>query len=85
MVTPAHCDKSPLKEITLRTKEKQLLQVKEEGMPISIIIIACLECSCHIWVPQLVYFDKIHHVYNIQMHKATHFVVFGHKCDIILK
>jgi hypothetical protein len=35
MMTPAHCDKSP--------------------------IIACLECSCHIWVPQLVYFDKIHH------------------------
>jgi hypothetical protein len=26
MMTPAHCDKSPLKEITLRTKEKQLLQ-----------------------------------------------------------
>jgi hypothetical protein len=25
-------------------------------MPISINIIACLECSCHIWVPQLVYF-----------------------------
>jgi hypothetical protein len=34
---------------------------KKEGMPISINIIACLECSCHIWVPQLVYFDKIHH------------------------
>jgi hypothetical protein len=30
-------------------------------MPISINIIACLECSCHIWVLQLVYFDKIHH------------------------
>jgi hypothetical protein len=29
-------------------------------MPITINIIACLECSCHIWVPQLVYFDKIH-------------------------
>jgi hypothetical protein len=26
MMAPAHCDKSPLKEITLRTKEKQLLQ-----------------------------------------------------------
>jgi hypothetical protein len=26
MMTPAHCDKSPLKEITLRTKEKQFLQ-----------------------------------------------------------
>jgi hypothetical protein len=24
MMTPAHCDKSPLKEITLRTKEKRL-------------------------------------------------------------
>jgi hypothetical protein len=24
MMTPAHCDKSPLKEITLRTKEKKL-------------------------------------------------------------
>jgi hypothetical protein len=28
MMTPAHCDKSPLKEIALRTKEKQLLQVQ---------------------------------------------------------
>jgi hypothetical protein len=37
----------------------------EEGMPISINIIACLECSCHIWLPQLVYFDKIHHVLSI--------------------
>jgi hypothetical protein len=26
IMTPAHCDKSPLKEITLRAKEKQLLQ-----------------------------------------------------------
>jgi hypothetical protein len=25
-MAPAHCDKSPLKEITLRTQEKQLLQ-----------------------------------------------------------
>jgi hypothetical protein len=37
MTTPAHCDKSPLKEITLRTKEKQLLH-EVEGMSISIII-----------------------------------------------
>jgi hypothetical protein len=29
-------------------------------MPISINIIACLECNCQIWAPQLVYFDKIH-------------------------
>jgi hypothetical protein len=62
MMTPAYCDKSPLKEITLRTKEKQLLQGRRYA-PISINIIACLECSCHIWVQQLVYFDKIHHVY----------------------
>jgi hypothetical protein len=33
MRTPAHCDKSPLKEITLKTKEKQCF--KEEGMLIS--------------------------------------------------
>jgi hypothetical protein len=26
IMTPTHCDKSLLKEITLRTKEKQLLQ-----------------------------------------------------------
>jgi hypothetical protein len=42
MMTTAHCDKSPLKEITLKTKEKQLLQgisyVKEESMPISILL-----------------------------------------------
>jgi hypothetical protein len=46
-----------LNEITLGTKEK--------GMPISIDIIACLECCCHICVPQLVYFDKIHHAYYV--------------------
>jgi hypothetical protein len=50
MMTPAHCDKNPLKEITCRTKEKQLLQGMEEGMPISINIMACLECSCRILV-----------------------------------
>jgi hypothetical protein len=59
MMTPAHCDKSPLKEITLRTRKSNCF--KEEGAPIGINTIACLECSCHIWVPQLTYFDKIHH------------------------
>jgi hypothetical protein len=61
MMTPTHCDKSLLKEITLRTMEKQLLQGRRYASAISINIIACLGCSCHIWVPQLVYFDKIHH------------------------
>jgi hypothetical protein len=42
-------------------------------MPISINIIACLECSCHIWVLQLVYFDKIHHVYKKQKQKKNIF------------
>jgi hypothetical protein len=45
----------------LPLKQRKSNCFKEEGMPISINIIACLECSCHIWVPQLVYFDKIHH------------------------
>jgi hypothetical protein len=27
MMTPAHCDKSPLKEITLRTKKKQFVRL----------------------------------------------------------
>jgi hypothetical protein len=63
-------------------------------MPISINIIACLECSCHIWVLQLVYFDKIHHdtkktffffllfpfSHFSQMRNATDFVVLGHIC-----
>jgi hypothetical protein len=63
-MTPTHCDKNPLKEITLRTKEKQFLQGRRYMyMSISINILACLECSCHIWISQLVYFDKIHHVY----------------------
>jgi hypothetical protein len=58
-------------------------------MPMSINITACLECSCHIWLPQLVYFDKIHHDKKFffllfpfshfsQMRKATHFMVLGH-------
>jgi hypothetical protein len=50
-------------------------------MPISINVIACLECSCHIWVPQLIYFDKIHTFpfFSLsQMRKATHFMVLGH-------
>jgi hypothetical protein len=36
--------------------------------------IACFECSCHIWVPQLVYFDKIHHDIKIctKMYTRTH-------------
>jgi hypothetical protein len=46
---------------------------KEEGIPISINIIACLECSCHIWVPQLVYFDKIHHVLLYMYTKKNNF------------
>jgi hypothetical protein len=78
MMTPAHCDKSPLKEITLGTKE--------EGMPISINIIAYLECSCHIWVPQLVYFDNILTKKCFALPFFTlfpnaqnaHFVVLGH-------
>jgi hypothetical protein len=40
-------------------------------MPISINIIACLECSCHIWVLQLVYFDKIHHVWYAKKKKSN--------------
>jgi hypothetical protein len=31
MRTPGHCDKSPLKEITLRTKEKKLLQGRRDA------------------------------------------------------
>jgi hypothetical protein len=73
MMTPSHCDKSPLKEIILRT-EKVINCFKEEGMPISISIIACLECS--IWVPQLVYFDKIHHVYRVLKKKIYIFIFF---------
>jgi hypothetical protein len=53
--------------------------------------LACLECSCHIWVLQLIYFDKIYtscilskifllfpFSHFFQMCKATHFVVLGH-------
>jgi hypothetical protein len=47
----------------LPSEQRKSSCFKEEGMPISINIIACLERCCHIWVLQLIYFDKIHHVY----------------------
>jgi hypothetical protein len=63
MMTPAHCDKSPLKDGNYPlNKGKAMLQGRRYAN-LSINTIACLECSCHIWVPQLVYFDKIHHVH----------------------
>jgi thymidylate synthase ThyX len=61
-MTPAHCEKSHLKEIILRTKEKQLLQGRRYANQL------WNACSCHIWVPQLVYFDKIHHVPSLFSH-----------------
>jgi hypothetical protein len=82
MMTPAHCDKSPLKEIILRTKE--------EGMPISINI--------NVWSAVAIsgyrnwYILTKHIMYRYtkkdnnfffllfpfsQMHKATHFMVLG--------
>jgi hypothetical protein len=64
----------------LPLEQRKINCFEEEGtcMPISISIIACL-------VPQLVYFDKIHHLFLLfpfshfsQMRKATHFMVLGH-------
>jgi hypothetical protein len=57
----------------LPSEQRKSNCIREEGMPISINIIACLECSCHNWVPQLIYFDKIHH---IKKKKKSIFIIF---------
>jgi hypothetical protein len=62
---------------------------KEEGMPISINIIACLECSCHLGTAIGLFWQNTSCIFLLfffpfshfsQMHKATHFVVLGHIC-----
>jgi hypothetical protein len=66
-----------LTELAVSLEQRKCNCFKEEGVPISINIIACLECSCHIWVPQLVYFDKVHHVQCIHLLKKNNFFLLS--------
>jgi hypothetical protein len=73
MMTPAHCDKSPLKEITLRTKEKQLLQGRYANQHVWSAVVISQYRNWSFFLFLLFPFSHFS-----QMHKATHFVVLGH-------